>query len=99
MFGISLNKGEHYLMFHPTNKEESIKTISNYFYKLSGKHEGIKCFHKAKTDERDGNLFWGWLTFNDGYRMSVALDDEFRLYNEYKSNLSEVSKSYLIKTK
>ena len=96
MFGISINKGEEYLMFHPTLQEDSIKTISSYFYKLSGKHNGIKSFRKAKTDERDGNLYWGWLIFNDGYKISVALDPKFELYNQYKHNLKSINLSHLI---
>lgn len=97
MIGLCINKGEEYLIFHPTLKEESIKIISNYFCKLAGKHNGIKSFRPAKIDKRDGNLFWGWLTFYDGYKISIAYDNDFRLYNQYKNNLQPINIFYLLK--
>lgn len=95
MFGLSINKGEEYLMYHPTMSDDSIKTISNYFYKLSGKHGGIKSFRPAKLDKSDDYLYWGWMTFNDDYKISVAVDDDFKLYNQYKNDLKTINLSYL----
>ena len=95
MFGISINKGEEYLMFHPMCPDDSIRTISNYFYKISGKHGGIKAFRPATKDKSDGYLFWGWMTFNDGFKISIAFDTEFKLYNKYKDDLQTINLSYL----
>ena len=95
MFGLSINKGEEYLMYHSTMPDDSIKVISNYFYKLSGKHGGIKSFRPAKLDKSDDYLYWGWMKFNDGYKISVAVDDDFKLYNKYKNDLKTINLSYL----
>lgn len=96
-FGISINKGEDYLICHNDLPGNNLKPIADYFRKLARKHKGIKAFHKAKFDESDNELYWGWLTFNDGYKISVAVDADFSLYKEYESNLQVVDLSHLIK--
>lgn len=97
MFGISINKGEDYLIFHSTLPGDNLKPIAEYFCKLARQHKGIKSFTKAKFDKEDDYLFWGWLTFNDGHKVSLALDKEFKLFNEYKSNLKSLTISHLTK--
>lgn len=97
MFGLSINKGNEYLIYHTSLPGNNLKPISDYFCKLSTKHKGIKGFRQAKLDEADNFLYWGWLDFYDGYSISVALDDDFRLYNQYKKHYNNESITHLIK--
>ena len=99
MFGLSINKGNEYLIHHTSLPGNNLKPISDYFCKLSTKHKGIKCFNQATLDEKDNFLYWGWLEFYDGYSISVALDDNFRLYNQYKKHYNNESITHLIKQK
>ena len=98
-FGISINEGEEYLIHHNIFPEDSLKPIADYFCKLARQHKGIKSFAKAKYDEEDDYLYWGWLTFNDGYKISVAIDSYFKVYKQYQDNLQPVTISYLTKRK
>lgn len=100
MFGLSINKGDEYLIYHTSLPGNNLKPISDYFCKQSTKHKGIKEFSQAKLDKADNYLYWGWLTFNDGHKISIALDDNFNLYNQYKKQYNNESITHLIsKTK
>ena len=95
MFGISINKGEDYLIYHNTLPGDNLKPIADYFCRLSKQHKGIRSFHQAKLDKADDYLYWGWLTFNDDYKISVAIDEDFKLFNKYKDDLVSINLSYL----
>lgn len=98
-FGISINKGEDYFIYHKDFPGDNLKPIADYFCKLSRFHKGIKSFSKAKLDEADNYLYWGWLTFNDGHKISVAVDDKFEFYQSCKDNLQAITTSHLTKIK
>ena len=98
-FGISINKGEDYLIYHEDLPGDNLNPIADYFCKLAKQHKGIKSFSKARFDEADNYLYWGWLTFNDGHKISVAIDSELDLYKEYKDNLQPINLSHLTKIK
>lgn len=87
-FGLSINKGETYFMCHTskTLKNEAKQSISENFSKLSREHRGIKKFSFAKPDYRDNYLNWGWMIFNDGFKLSIAFDPNFELFEQYKNN-------------
>lgn len=97
-FGLSINKGENYLICHSDyNLLDDIKdNISEYFSKLSFDHMGIRNFRFATLDPADHYLVWGWFTFYDGFKISVAFDDHFNLFKEYKLNYTN---PFLLKKK
>ena len=97
MFGLSIDKGEHYLFYHTALPGNNLEPISKFFCQLSRMHKGIKAFHKAPYDDADGNLFWGTLVFNDKYQITVAIDTDFSIYNQYKPSLGALNISHLIK--
>lgn len=98
-FGLSINKGDEYLFYHASLQGNNLKPISDYFAKKSRQHCGIRAFHQAKMEKSDDYLYWGWLVFNDDYKISVAIDDDFKLFNQYKDNLKAINISYLVNTK
>lgn len=89
-FGLSINKGETYLMCFTSKflPNEARNTIAEYFSKLSHDHGGIRKFKYATPDLQDNFLSWGWMIFNDEFKISVAFDLYFDLYKKFKSNFN-----------
>lgn len=96
-FGVSINKGQTYIFCHSLSNKafdnhldyftKQIEPLSRYLTGLAKEHKGMQSFRKARGCEEDDYLNWGWLKFNDGYRISVAIDPYYARFQKYNKGI------------